>query len=292
MRHPFKLLAAAFILLSCQADSDILETLFEFPQELKEVSAVEVTPKSDWIWTLEDSGNDPKLYAFNAKGELLHTLSVTDATNRDWEELTSDKDGNLYIGDFGNNDNVRKDLCIYKIDAGQLKNSEVKSSQKITFFYPEQTEFPPKTSEQFYDLEAFFLYNNNFYLFTKNRSTSSDGTTLMYSIPNQPGNHAAKLLGSFKTCPEFRNCAVTSADISPDEKKVVLLSASSIWLFTNFKKERFLDGKVQQIELGSHSHKEGICFIGNNKLYVTDERKKKSGGKLYRLNLDKLKTKP
>jgi hypothetical protein len=31
-------------------------------------------------------------------------------------EHTKDKDGNLYVGDFGNNDNERKDLCIYKID--------------------------------------------------------------------------------------------------------------------------------------------------------------------------------
>jgi hypothetical protein len=37
--------------------------------------------------------------------------------NIDWED-TKDKNGNLYVGDFGNNDNERKDLCIYKIDKG------------------------------------------------------------------------------------------------------------------------------------------------------------------------------
>jgi hypothetical protein len=28
--------------------------------------------------------------------------------NIDWEDITKDKDGNLYVGDFGNNDNERK----------------------------------------------------------------------------------------------------------------------------------------------------------------------------------------
>jgi sugar lactone lactonase YvrE len=41
-------------------------------------------------------------------------------TNIDWEDITKDKDGNLYVGDFGNNDNERKDLCIYKIDKKSL----------------------------------------------------------------------------------------------------------------------------------------------------------------------------
>lgn len=290
MKHTIKIILLVFFLISCQSDSGVLQTLFEFPQEIKEVSAVEVTPKSNLIWTLEDSGNAPKLYAFDAKGTLLRTVSVS-APNKDWEELTSDQDGNLYIGDFGNNDNARKDLCIYKVNAADLEKEEVQPSQQTTFFYPEQTEFPPKTSDQFYDLEAFFESNGTFYLFTKNRSTASDGATWLYTVPNQPGNHAAKKIGSFITCPDFRSCAVTSADISPNGKQIALLSASHAWIFSDYKKNHFFGGKVRQIDFGDHSHKEGICFIGNSKLYVTDERKKKSGGKLYLLDLDQLKSK-
>lgn len=292
MRHPISLILLAIALIACRADSDILETLFEFPDELKEVSTVEVTSKSDDIWTLEDSGNEPKLFAFNAKGDLLHTVLVTDATNKDWEELTSDKAGNLYIGDFGNNNNVRKDLCIYKIDAAQLKNPEAKPSQKTTFYFPEQKEFPPKAAEQYYDLESFFIYNGLFYVFTKNRSSEFDGTTMLYAFPSTAGTHAAKLIATFKSCSDFRNCAITGADISPNEKKIALLSASHAWIFTNFKKDNFFGGKVQQIDFGNYSQKEGICFADDNTLYVTDERKKKNGGKLYRLDLAKLKSKP
>ncbi|RZJ99244.1 MAG: hypothetical protein EOO46_22715, partial [Flavobacterium sp.] len=261
--------------------------LFSMPNKIKESSAVEVTEKSDLIWTLEDSGNEPQLFALNNKGELVNTIQITDVKNNDWEDLTSDKQGNLYIGDFGNNKNERKDLSIYKINAEDLTKQQASVAEKISFFFPEQTLFPPKKSERFYDVESFFLFEDNFYLFTKNRSSKFDGTTLLYQVPKKSGNHPAKLISSFKTCDNFNHCAVTSADISPDGKKVALLSSDKVWIFTDFSSNNFLSGKMEQIDLKSFTQKEGICFVGNEKLFITDEKDKKTGGKLYQLVLTK-----
>lgn len=283
-----KIFLASAVFISCAAtSSDVIEELFSMPKKIKESSAVEVTEKSDLIWTVEDSGNAPQLFALDIKGELVHTVTITDAQNNDWEDLTSDKQGNLYIGDFGNNKNERKDLSIYKISASDLNKKETSVAEKISFFFPEQTLFPPKKSERFYDVESFFLFKDHFYLFTKNRSSKFDGTTLLYQVPNESGNHPAKLISSFKTCDNFNHCAVTSADISPDGKKVALLSSDKVWIFTDFNSNNFLSGKVKQIDLKSFTQKEGICFVGNEKLYITDEKDKKTGGKLYQLLLAK-----
>lgn len=283
-----KIFLASILFISCvNSSTEVIEEIFSMPKQIKEASAVEVTEKSDLIWTLEDSGNEPQLFALNFKGEIANTVKIIDAENNDWEDLTSDKDGNLYIGDFGNNDNDRKDLAIYKISASDLSKKKTSVAEKITFFYPQQTLFPPKKSERFYDVESFFLFEDNFYLFTKNRSSKFDGTTLLYQVPNQPGNHPAKLISSFKTCENFNYCAVTSADISPDGKKIALLSADKVWLFTDFTSTNFLSGKVEQIELNSFTQKEGICFVSNDKVYITDEKDKKTGGKLYQLLLDR-----
>jgi len=279
---------ASAVFFSCATtSSDVIEELFSLPKKIKESSAVEVTEKSDLIWTVEDSGNKPQLFALGLKGELVHTVTITDAQNNDWEDLTSDKQGNLYIGDFGNNKNDRKNLSIYKISASDLDKKQAPVADKISFFFPEQTLFPPKKSERFYDVESFFLFGDHFYLFTKNRSSKFDGTTLLYQVPNKSGNHPAKLISSFKTCDNFNHCAVTSADISPDGKKVALLSSDKVWIFTDFASNNFLSGKVQQIDLKSFTQKEGICFVNNEKLYITDEKDKKTGGKLYQLILKK-----
>ena len=277
--------------LSCANKKEILRELFTFPKSISESSAVEITDKSDAIWTLQDSGNEAELYALNANGTLKNTVRITNAKNNDWEDLTSDEEGNLYIGDFGNNDNERKDLSIYKVNAADLNKSEAAVSKKIMFYYPEQTSFPPKKSERIFDVESFFYYQNNFYLFTKNRSSKFNGETTLYQVPNQEGNHAAKKISTFKTCAGFSHCAVTSADISPDGKKAVILSSTFIWVFTNFKGNDYFSGDVEQIDLQSFTQKEGICFKDNNTLYISDEKKKKTGGKLYELNLSELKSK-
>jgi len=281
-----KIIISSIIFISCASAPPTLTVLGSLPKKLSEASAVEVTEKSNMIWTLEDSGNKPELYGLDKTGKIIHTLVITNAVNNDWEDLTSDKQGNLYIGDFGNNDNLRTNLSIYKVNVADLGKTAANYSQKIEFYYPEQKAFPPKKSHLFYDAESFFFYKENFYIFTKNRSSKSDGTTLLYRIPNKTGKHAAQLIGKFITCPEFRQCAVTSADISPDGTKAVILSGTKIWVFDQFKNDNFLSGKVREIDLNHFSQKEGVCFVGGNStLYITDERVKKVGGKLYEIKI-------
>ena len=106
----------AFVLIACQNGSETLATLYGLPKKLKEVSGIVYAEKDDLFWTLEDKGNANKIYGLNAKnGAIEKTVTIENAINTDWEDITKDAVGNLYIGDFGNNDNVRKDLCIYKI---------------------------------------------------------------------------------------------------------------------------------------------------------------------------------
>lgn len=274
-------LLSLFTLFACAQDK--LNNLGELPSNLGETSAAELI--NDKIWTTEDHGNAPQVYALDKTGKLVHTVKITNAKNEDWEELSSDQFGNLYIGEFGNNDNNRKDLAIYKVDARDLAHPEAKIAAKTTFYYPSQTAFPPKKSQRIYDCEAFFVAGNYFYLFSKNRSSGFDGTTILYRVPNAPGNFPAEKISEFQTCGNYNRCAVTGADISPDGKKVVLLCSDKVWVFEGFSGDDFLDGKVTKIELGHFSQKEGVCFATNSDLYITDEKEKKTGGHLYHLDL-------
>lgn len=278
-------ISAAFILLACQNGSDTLVTRFSLPKKLKEVSGITYFPETNLIYTLEDSGNANSIYVLNPHGKIDKTVTITNAVNVDWEDITKDKKGNIYIGDFGNNDNERKDLCIYKVSKGELNKENAVSEYKVSFSYPEQTEFPPKKKELFYDVESFFEYQNYFYLFTKNRSKGFDGTAFIYKIKNAPGTQKAIKIGEFKTCNNYNHCVLTSAAISPDGKKVALLSHDKIVLFQNFKGDLFHKGSQTELRLNHFSQKEAMVFKDNNTLLIADEKTNKVGGKVYEFKL-------
>jgi hypothetical protein len=280
------LLGVSIALLACQQQtSSELKTLYSLPKKLKEVSGITYFPESNLIYTLEDSGNKNAIYAINSDGKTAKTITITNASNVDWEDITKDKTGNIYIGDFGNNDNERKDLCIYKVNKNQLNKDLADAEYKISFSYPEQTEFPPKKRELFYDVEGFFEYQNYFYLFTKNRSKGFDGTAFIYKIKNAPGTQKAVKIGEFKTCNNYNHCVLTSATISPDGKKVVLLSHDKIVLFKGFKGDLFHKGTQTEISLGHFSQKEAAVFKDNNTLLIADEKTNKIGGKVYEFKI-------
>lgn len=288
MKKIFSIALLSSLFAFCQGDSSVITELYALPKQLKEISGIVYTETSQLSWVLEDSGNANEIYGLNNDGKLEKTITIAQTENIDWEDITKDSQENLYIGDFGNNDNTRKDLAIYKIDKEALNNSSAVPSYKISFSYPEQTEFPPKKTKLFYDVEAFVEYKNNFYLFTKNRSKGFDGTTFLYKVPNQAGVHQAQLLGQFKAEGDYQNAAITSASISPDGKKVVLLSHSQVWIFENFTSDNFFSGKVKRVSLEHFSQKEAIGFKDNSTLLIADEKTKKIGGLVYQLDLSSL----
>lgn len=275
-----------FILMfsNCSVNYGQLNYAGKISSDLEEVSGMENIPNSDNFWMVNDSGNDPKVYEVNAKGKIYKTLYIN-GKNRDWEDLTKDKAGNLYVGDFGNNANDRKNQTIYMLSASDLASKKSIEPQKITFSFPDQKKFPPKKKNRHFDVESFFHHNGNLYLFTKSRTKSDYGRTNLYKIPAKAGKYKAEFISTFNTCSDLE-CWVTSAAMSPNGKKVVLLSHNAVWQFTDFKGDDFLGGTVKKYDLGHTSQKESICFTDNSTVYISDEESHGSGRNLYVFLLD------
>lgn len=253
-------------LYSCNYEK--LSVVANLPNSLNEVSGIETLPSSELIWVIEDSGNKNHVYGLNTKGDIIRDIKIINAINTDWEDLTTDHAGNLYIGDIGNNRSRRKDFTIYKIS--DLKTDRT-TAESITFTLPN------KARKE--DFEAFFLFKKHFYIFSK-----SDKKGVVLKIPNTPGNHIADYVTSFNL--KGKNNKITAADISEDGKSVILLGHERIWKLTNFKSDDFFSGKIKKQNLDHNSQKEGICFKTDTKLIITDERGGKNDGNIYHFNLD------
>jgi len=257
-----------FILFITSCDSGKLTVIADLPNDLKEISATEILPNSDLIWVIEDAGNKNNIYGLDTRGKIIKDIDISNASNIDWEDLTSDNLGNLYIGDFGNNSKNRDDFTIYKVTTFD-KDETI--ADRINFILPKDMK-----SE---DFEGFFLLNNHFYIFSKENKTSK-----LIKVPNQIGKHTAELVTDFNL--DGKHHKITSADISDDGKTIVLLNHDKLWKITNFKGDDFFKGTIEELKFNHDSQKEGICFVNNSTVYITDERNKSEGGNLYLFNLN------
>lgn len=262
-----KFVLSTFLMWSCNARN--FKVVADIPKDLKEVSAAEITSSSDLLWVIEDAGNKNELIGLNLDGSIQKKLKVSNAKNEDWEELTSDTAGNLYIGDFGNNSGKRDHFSIYQVAHPETANSDV-TATRIDFHLPQDMKSK--------DFESFFIYNNFFYIFSKETKKC-----ILIKVPNSAGDHLAEIITVFNL--EGKNNRVTSADISTDGKIVVLLNHDKVWKLTDFKSDDFFSGTAQEIPLGQNSQKEGICFKTDSLLYITDERRGNDPNHIYSLKL-------
>ena len=267
-----------FILLGCQNYGQ-LRVVTNLPKLLDEVSGIQKEANSDKIWMVNDSGNKSELYKVTSEGKIEKTISIN-VKNYDWEDLTSDDKGNLYIADFGNNDNKRKNLVILKIKKEDLLNEDGVEVEKIQFSYPNQTKFPPKKKDRFFDAESLIYKDGLLYIFTKSRVKDRYGKTTLYKVPATKGEHIATYISDYTNCSDAY-CVITAAAISPDKQKVVLLTHQSVLVFTNFKGDDFFSGDIKEHTFNHISQKEGVTFKDERTLYITDEADKIGSSKLY-----------
>ncbi|CAM1334713.1 hypothetical protein [Tenacibaculum aestuariivivum] len=163
------------ILISCENYSK-LTLINNLPKTLEEVSGIEKYNNTALLWMLNDGGNKPFIYKVDKKGDIVNKVAVN-AKNNDWEDITSDKEGKLYIADFGNNNNKRKKLRILKIKYQDLLVKNLVEVTTIKFGYSAQKKFPPKKKNRFFDAEGLVYKNGFLYIFTKSRVKGNYGVT-------------------------------------------------------------------------------------------------------------------
>jgi len=251
----------------------------KLPKELKEISGLEIASESTF-YAINDGGNDPYIYEIDRKGKILRTICVSNAKNLDWEDITIDENdrSKLYIGDFGNNKNSRKNLCIYSINLADMKskNSTSRSNlqveaEKISFNYPDQAKFPPSKKNRRFDCEAMCLVGSNqLMLFSKNNTKPYDGICYVYSLDLD--DLKVELVAEIKMGKNgyFQN-SVTAADFySTDANNAFfyLSTYSSIYKFS-FKDGKFI--QKDKIDYKTFSQKESLVVKDEYTIYVADE---------------------
>lgn len=91
------------------------------PPGLDEVSGLVASREQPGVlWVHNDSGDEPRVYAIEGDGTLVATKAVTGAAAFDWEDMAiasgpAAGDDALYLGDIGDNSEVRRDVAVYRV---------------------------------------------------------------------------------------------------------------------------------------------------------------------------------
>ncbi len=279
------IITCAMFLVSLISSAQItMRRVATLPDELNEISGIQYV-KNDF-WAINDGGNASKLYQIDTFGNIVKSF-IVQAQNVDWEDICTDGDSLLFIGDFGNNDNNRTNLAIYKVNITKSINDTF-YPQKIDFSYSDQKDYPPSNNLLQFDCEAFIYYRDTFHFFSKNRTSPFDGWVKHYTLPINNQNGIAQLIDSFKLGGFLKELFwVTSAAIHSKENRLLLLSSDKIYQFTKFTGSDFFKGEFSTISLGDISQKEGICFDPIGNIWISDEANNGPAG-LYTINEPRL----
>lgn len=263
--------------------SQTLEKVAKLPESLEEVSGL--TFLNDTVLVAHnDSGNEPVLYFMTLKGKVFHKVTVTGAKNNDWEDITSDGKGHLYIADIGNNENKRKKLHIYKVSTWNILKKEEVKAEEIEITYAEQKEnYPPDEQNLHFDAEAMSYYKDSLHIFTKCRTKPFDGRSFHYVVPVKPGKYVLEKSDElFLGKGGFYLDAVTGSAIHGDQCYILTYNRMIIYKLRNGKLEY-----QKKIPLKPYSQKEAITTRDNKTIYIADEKQKLlGGGNLYKIKLD------
>ena len=231
-------------------DAELSALRLSGPARMEELSGLAVSRTYPGIvWGHGDSGRPPVLWALDLeRGELAFPpylakkfddgaswpgLTLEGASNIDWEDLTT-LNGWLYLGEFGNNGNARRDLGLWALPEPNPRATErQRPAFFLPFHYPEQQRFPAEA--WVFDAEALFAdpERNALYLITKHRKAGDVRRFIpgakLYRIPLDGAGRASTALTLVDQHEEMT--AVTAAELSPSGAWLAVLTYRTLWLF-------------------------------------------------------------
>jgi hypothetical protein len=208
------------------------------PESLRETSGVAFSrARKGVLWSHNDGGHDPVLFALGRNGELLGTLALSGARNRDWEDLATgscEQGSCIYVADTGDNQEVRERIVLYRIPDPGLPTGAPVTAHAFPMILPEG----PR------DVEALFLLpGEEVYLLSKGRS---DRATLYRYPPPLRAEAVVTLqpVQGLSDGPLSLPAQITGADASPDGRTVVVRSYQGLRFF------RVQDGRLSPVPGG------------------------------------------
>ncbi|MQW74773.1 family 16 glycosylhydrolase [Nocardioides sp. dk4132] len=89
------------------------------------------------LWTHNDSGDRPRLFAIGPRGATRAVLRLAGAEAQDWEDIAAGPDHTVWVGDIGDNDAAREQISVYRIREPRTLTSTRVRATRFRLAYPD-----------------------------------------------------------------------------------------------------------------------------------------------------------
>lgn len=220
------------------------------------------------LWTHNDSGDGPFIFAVNSSGDSLGTWKVKNGENLDWEDIAAFKDKTgqcfLYIGEIGDNKLKRAKQAVYRVKEPKISADDANSSSKkpletepaevAVFEYPDEVQ----------NAETLMVHptTGNVYVITKRIVGAAGVFRLRPSFGTSDVSKLEKIADiSVRAIPSG---LLTGGDISPDGRRLIICDYTQAYELTlpdadtNF--EDIWKQTPEVVDLGKRKHGESVCY--------------------------------
>ncbi|HEX6309467.1 MAG TPA: hypothetical protein VFZ69_14820 [Longimicrobiales bacterium] len=245
----------------------IVESARALPRAVRETSGIAVSSQDAAVlWTHNDRGHEPLLYAVGADGRLRTRTVVTGARLVDWEDVESGEcDGVrcLYIADIGDNSSSRESITIYEVPEPAADAAATAPARPLHARYPDG----PHNAEA-----LFAMPGGDLYIVTK-------GDRGRVSVYRYPASARADSMVTLEHVRQLRLPAagdrelVTAANASPDGAWIAIRTYTMLHFFA--ATELLGDGNAEALTFDlrplGEAQGEGVAFGSDGTVWLSSE---------------------
>ncbi len=242
------------------------------PDEVRESSGLALSRvRPNILWTHNDRGNEPEIFALATDGGLVQTVRVA-APATDWEDLAVAPcrgGACLLIADIGDNDGDRKEIAIHRIPEPGADARETAPAETLRARFPDGAR----------DAEALFsLPSGDLFIVTKGRGTEI--ALYRFRAPQDAGRVTElERVRELFPRPEGNRDRVTAAAATPDGRRVGIRTYRRLYLYDT---ESLVSGgeltpTVVDLAPLQEDQGEGLALADDGTVWLTSEAENRRG---------------
>jgi hypothetical protein len=177
------------------------------------------------LWTHNDSGDVPRVFAVTSRGRVLAELSVPGAEARDWEDIAvgpgAGGRASLYLADTGDNATERSSVTVFRVREPRVAGAgggATPRARALSLSYPDGA----------HDAEALLVSPTTGALFIVTKAYSGRAGVYLAAHPRLGSTTTLRRVGTVSL---GSGEAVTAGDVSADGRTIALrgYSRALVW---------------------------------------------------------------